>query len=63
MTLTAEQRAANLSGAFRPVEKICFPVLIIDDVRTTGTTLCRCADALREGGAERIFCLTATTRK
>ena len=61
--LGAEQRSANLQGAFRPAEKICFPVLIIDDVRTTGTTLCRCAEALRAGGADRIFTITVTARK
>ena len=62
-SLNAEQRKANLEGAFRPMEPIAFPVLIVDDVRTTGTTLCRCADALRAGGAGRIFALTATSRK
>ena len=62
-TLGAAQRAANLEGAFRVKEKIAFPVLIIDDVRTTGTTLCRCADALRAGGAEQVFALTVTARK
>ena len=61
--LNSGQRAANLAGAFRPKEAISFPVLIIDDVRTTGTTLCRCADALRSGGAEQIFALTVTARK
>ena len=61
--LSSEQRAANLAGAFRPKEHIAFPVLIVDDVLTTGTTLCRCADALRAGGAEQIFALTVTARK
>lgn len=60
--LGAEQRSANLRGAFRAKEKIAFPVLIVDDVRTTGTTICRCAAALREGGAERVFALTVTAR-
>jgi len=60
--LSAAQRAVNLTGAFTPKEKITFPVLIIDDVRTTGTTLCRCAEALRAGGAEQVFGLTVTSR-
>ncbi len=63
VSLSGEQRAANLQGAFRPLEKISFPVLLVDDVRTTGTTLCRCAEALRDGGAETIFALTVTARK
>ena len=62
-SLGAEQRLANLEGAFRPLENITFPVLIIDDVRTTGTTLCRCADALRAGGAPRVYAITVTARK
>ena len=61
-TLGAAERSANLLGAFRPIEKISFPVLIVDDVRTTGTTLCRCAEALRAGGAEKVFALTVTAR-
>ena len=60
--LSGEQRLANLQGAFRPVERISFPVLIVDDVRTTGATLSRCAGALREGGAEQVFALTVTAR-
>ena len=59
-TLGREQREANLVGAFMPKEQITFPVLIVDDVRTTGTTLCRCAAALRAGGAEELFALTVT---
>ena len=62
-SLGARQRMANLQGVFAPAERISFPVLIVDDVRTTGTTLCRCAEALRAGGADRIFALTATCRK
>ena len=61
--LGARQRSANLLGAFRPKERVAFPVLVVDDVRTTGTTLCRVAGALREGGAEQIFALTVTARK
>ena len=63
VSLGAGQRTANLQGAFRPAETVSFPVLIVDDVRTTGTTLCRCAEALRAGGAEQIFALTVTARK
>ena len=61
-TLGRRQRESNLTGAFKPKEEITFPVLIIDDVRTTGTTLCRCAKALQAGGAKQIFALTVTSR-
>ena len=61
--LSAEQRAANLQGAFLAAEKLSFPVLIVDDVRTTGTTLCRCAEALRAGGAEQVSAITVTARR
>ena len=60
--LNEVQRTANLQGAFAPAETIDFPVLIVDDVRTTGTTLCRAAEALRRGGAQEISALTATAR-
>ena len=61
--LNAKQRQANLKHAFSPAQPIRFPVLLVDDVRTTGTTLSRCAEALRAGGAEQIFALTVTSRK
>ena len=61
--LSGEQRAANLQGAFRPEGPIRFPVLIVDDVSTTGTTLSRFAEALRAGGAEQVFAITVTRRK
>jgi len=60
--LNEARRAANLKGAFLPKETISFPVLIVDDVRTTGTTLCRAAEALRAGGALDISALTVTAR-
>ena len=61
--LNSARRRANLRGAFTPMEAITFPVLIVDDVRTTGTTLCRVAEALRAGGAQEVTALTATARK
>ena len=59
-TLNRKEREANLARAFRPAERITFPVLLIDDVLTTGTTARRCAEALREGGAAEITVLAFT---
>ena len=60
LTLSGAGRRANLKGAFEPLERISFPVLLIDDVRTTGTTIARCVEALRNGGAEKITAITMT---
>lgn len=59
-TLGRTDREANLSRAFAPAGKISFPVLLVDDVLTTGTTARRCAEALRAGGAGKITLLAFT---
>ena len=60
-SLGRDARETNLQHAFRPAEKgIGFPVLLVDDVLTTGTTARRCAEALREGGAREITVLAFT---
>jgi predicted amidophosphoribosyltransferase len=53
-------REQNLTGVFTPVGRIRVPVLLVDDVLTTGTTARRCAEALRKGGAKDITVLTFT---
>ena len=58
--LNRAQREKNLSGAFAPAGEIHAPVLLVDDVLTTGTTAERCIRALREAGAKEITVLTAT---
>ena len=48
----AAARAANLAGALavrRPLDGL--PVVVVDDVVTTGATLVEAARALRDGGA------------
>lgn len=60
--LTAPQRAANVSGAFR-IGLFARPaglrVLLVDDVMTTGATVNACAKALKKGGAETVYAVTA----
>lgn len=58
--LSGEERRRNLRGAFRAVRPCGGTIVLVDDVRTTGTTLTVCREALLSGGAERVICLTAT---
>ncbi|MGN0852975.1 MAG: ComF family protein [Kiritimatiellia bacterium] len=59
--LGREQRLKNLDGAFkvvRPENVRGRTVLLVDDVSTTGTTLSRCAQALLDASAARVWCAT-----
>ena len=67
--LDAEHRNENLVDSWRVKERAVKkikgrPVLLIDDVRTTGATIRACAKALMSGGASHVLALTAAgTRK
>ncbi len=55
--LTPAMRLANLAGAFTATVSARRAVLV-DDVFTTGATLCSAATALLDGGAEAVSALT-----
>ena len=59
-SLNRNARESNLKNAFLPAGKIDSPVLLVDDVLTTGTTARRCAEVLRKGGADSVTVLTFT---
>jgi ComF family protein len=63
--LTADQRRANVSGAFsaNPALVAYQTLLLIDDVFTTGATLQACALAAMDGGAAAVYSLTVTTAR
>lgn len=62
MELRREERIRNLAGAFvvkNPDSIRGKTILLVDDVRTTGTTLEEIATTLRHAGAKRIWAITA----
>lgn len=65
--LLSVERSGNLVGAIElkdDVDLVNKRVLLIDDIKTTGTTLNECAKMLLIGGAAEVFCLTvAITNK
>ena len=59
-TLSGRERIANLSNRFQLVENAGArrSFLLVDDVFTTGATLCAATDALKNACADTVYCLT-----
>ena len=63
--LNEKQRRKNLKGAFRAAPECKGrSIVLIDDVVTTGSTLCECARTLKKAGAYRVYaaCVACTQR-
>ena len=65
--LDEQHRAANVRGAFaadgRALAQLPpLPILLVDDVATTGATLDECARALKGAGASQVFAVTVARR-
>src|SRR5262249_33172930 len=59
--LSQTARHHNVAAAFpvrRPQALKCKRLLLVDDVRTTGSTAAACAGVLRKAGAARVVLLT-----
>lgn len=63
-SLSRADRKTNLIGAYKVAADVKGKrVLVIDDVKTTGSTLNECAKALKLKGAVSVECLTVASRK
>ena len=56
--LNLEKRTNNLKDVFVIKETPPKKIILVDDIKTTGTTLKECAYILRKAGAEEILALT-----
>lgn len=57
-SLSSQERKTNLQGAFSLKEKPPTKIILVDDIKTTGTTLKECGQLLKTAGAKEIIALT-----
>ena len=58
------ERQQNIAQSFEVLDKSTVKgktILLIDDVLTTGATLCACAQVLKKAGAKHVFALTVAS--
>lgn len=58
--LTAAQRRRNLLGRMHCPAQVHHPVLLVDDVVTTGSTVAVCTEVLLAAGAPAVYAIGAT---
>lgn len=63
-TLSGFERRANVRGAYSADNSVLNKsIILVDDVVTTGATICECATALLESGARKVTCITFAVAK
>lgn len=63
-TLSGLERRINVKNAFSASENAAGKhILLVDDVVTTGATICECASCLYSAGAKKVTCITFAAAK